>query len=665
MTVKTRKRRIESLFAAQYNTKYATSLCRRRRPDPRRWLALFLLSCLFLFCTLDPIGTFSRYFISFGNGFSLHTSSFYFKPSLTDPNGESFPANFQFKCNAEGFTESFKLMVANSIEGEVTDGDISYSITLNEAGANPLFDLYVDEGEGGKTPCGNNVINSTLEGNWEGDLENSNSHILCFKLKEGAEMPESGSIDLNLVVASSAPYAQSYTFKLSVKAGIGMILIPGTDIERPDVTIEAGEILVFKGEKYAFIEDVDDLMVPYLKIEDLMEDEDLKSGSLYVPASVGTLVVGSNKYINWDVYGHIILEPDILVNAWKPVNMVSHAGDVILNNTTIAGNTQPYQVNITAETGNIEANGTTINSRSAESGIIKLAAQNDIILSESDIASQGNNGIKILSEEGTIDVSNAVINSTNGATAASVVIQTAGHINLDGAQVISNASTALPNPALLIESTNDGISAKSAILTSTNSGKLLKIAAQGLIELDHTPVSSGGPISISTLGDISADSATLTAASNGGLLELLAEGFIKLDQATLSSGGNINIQTPGDISAKSANIFNNSDASYGHSINIYSINGAIDLSTLEVAGIPQTVVNSPPGNINIKAKQDIWCISSSITASSNYSGMVLRFESTGQGSKLYVDNATLSGHSIKAYGLQIEGTPASGNIQQL
>jgi hypothetical protein len=444
-----------------------------------------------------------------------------------------------------------------------------------------------------------------------------------------------------------------------------MILIPGTDIERPDVTIEAGEILVFKGEKYAFIEDVDDLMVPYLKIEDLMEDEDLKSGSLYVPASVGTLVVGSNKYINWDVYGHIILEPDILVNAWKPVNMVSHAGDVILNNTTIAGNTQPYQVNITAETGNIEANGTTINSRSAESGIIKLAAQNDIILSESDIASQGNNGIKILSEEGTIDVSNAVINSTNGATAASVVIQTAGHINLDGAQVISNASTALPNPALLIESTNDGISAKSAILTSTNSGKLLKIAAQGLIELDHTPVSSGGPISISTLGDISADSATLTAASNGGLLELLAEGFIKLDQATLSSGGNINIQTPGDISAKSANIFNNSDASYGHSINIYSINGAIDLSTLEVAGIPQTVVNSPPGNINIKAKQDIWCISSSITASSNYSGMVLRFESTGQGSKLYVDNATLSGHSIKAYGLQIEGTPASGNIQQL
>jgi hypothetical protein len=272
------------LFASQYNTKYATSLGRRRRPDPRRWLALFLLSCLFLFCTLDPIGTFSRYFISFDNGFSLHTSSFYFKPSLTDPNGESFPANFQFKCNAEGFTESFKLMVANSIEGEVTVGDISYSITLNEAGANPLFDLYVDEGEGGKTPCANNVINSTLERNLEGNPENSNSHILCFKLKEGAEMPESGSIGLNLVVASSAPYAQSYTFKLSVKAGIGMILIPGTDIERPDVTIPEGKIMVFKDEKYEYLT-IDDLMAPLvvdIKVED-MDRPDLVGGSLYVP----------------------------------------------------------------------------------------------------------------------------------------------------------------------------------------------------------------------------------------------------------------------------------------------------------------------------------------------------------------------------------------------
>jgi hypothetical protein len=545
------------------------------------------------------------YFVSFDKGFSLHTSSFYFKPSLTDPNGESFPANFQFKCNAEGFTESFKLVVANSIEGEVTDGDISYSITLNEAGANPLFDLYVDEGEGGKTPCGNNVINSTLEGNWEGDLENSNSHILCFKLKEGAEMPESGSIDLNLVVASSAPYAQSYTFKLSVKAGIGMILIPGTDIERPDVTIEAGEILVFKGEKYAFIEDVDDLMVPYLKIEDLMEDEDLKSGSLYVPASVGTLVVGSNKYINWDVYGHIILEPDIEVNSYTSVNMLSHAGDVVLNNTKIYGNTA-NNVNIKADSGSIKANQTQIIT-SASYGKINLEAKLDINLdlanitsngagvniqsddgsidasnatisstnggssidiqssgqinvSEATVTCNGDDGVQILSINGDIDASNATISSTNDAKTADVIIQATGPINLDGATVESESSAVPPSPALLIESTADGISAISATLTSTNSDKLLKIAAQGLIDLDEALVSSGGSININTSEDISIQSTSMTGKIESG--ELL-------------------------------------------------------------------------------------------------------FESTGSNRKLYVDNATLSGHSIKAYGLQIEGTPASGNIQQL
>jgi hypothetical protein len=479
------------LFASQYNTKYATSLGRRRRPDPRRWLALFLLSCLFLFCTLDPIGTFSRYFISFDNGFSLHTSSFYFKPSLTDPNGESFPANFQFKCNAEGFTESFKLMVANSIEGEVTVGDISYSITLNEAGANPLFDLYVDEGEGGKTPCGNNVINSTLEGNWEGDLENSNSHILCFKLKEGAEMPESGSIGLNLVVASSAPYAQSYTFRLSVKAGIGMILIPGTDIERPDVTIDAGEILVFKDEKHAFLS-VDDLLVPLLKIENLMEDQDLKYGSLYVPASVGTLVVGTNKYINWDVYGHIILEPDIEVNSYTPVNMLSHAGDVIVNNTTISGDSRHYQVNITAMAGNIEANQATITTLNGW-GQINLTAGLDINLDLANITSNGA-GVNIQSVDGSIDASNATISSTNEGS--SIDIQSSGQINVSEATVTCNGSGGLS-----IISEAEGIDASKATISSTNGGSSIDIQSSGQINVSEAKVTCNGSGGLSIISE--------------------------------------------------------------------------------------------------------------------------------------------------------------------
>jgi hypothetical protein len=616
-------------------------------------LALFLLSCLFLFCTLDPIGTFSRYFISFGNGFSLHTSSFYFKPSLTDPNGESFPANFQFKCNAEGFTESFKLMVANSIEGEVTDGDISYSITLNEAGANPLFDLYVDEGEGGKTPCGNNVINSTLEGNWEGDLENSNSHILCFKLKEGAEMPESGSIDLNLVVASSAPYAQSYTFKLSVKAGIGMILIPGTDIERPDVTIEAGEILVFKGEKYAFIEDVDDLMVPYLKIEDLMEDEDLKSGSLYVPASVGTLVVGSNKYINWDVYGHIILEPDIEVNSYTSVNMLSHAGDVVLNNTKIYGNTA-NNVNIKADSGSIKANQTQIIT-SASYGKINLEAKLDINLDLANITSNGA-GVNIQSDDGSIDASNATISSTNEGS--SIDIQSSGQINVSEATVTCKGSGGLS-----IISEAEGIDASKATISSTNGGSSIDIQSSGQINVSETMVTCNGDNGIQILsinGGIDASNATISSTNDAKTADVIiqATGPINLDGATVESESSAVPPSPALLIESTA------DGISAISATLTSTNSdkLLKIAAQGLIDLDEALVSSG-GSININTSEDISIQSTSMTGKIE-SGELL-FESTGSNRKLYVDNATLSGHSIKAYGLQIEGTPASGNIQQL
>lgn len=604
------------MFASQYNTKYATSLGRRRRPDPRRWLALFLLSCLFLFCTLDPIGTFSRYFISFDNGFSLDTSSFYFKPSLTDPNGESFPANFQFKCNAEGFTESFKLMVANSIEGEVTVGDISYSITLNEAGANPLFDLYVDEGEGGKTPCGNNVINSTLERNLEGNPENSNSHILCFKLKEGAEMPESGSIGLNLVVASSAPYAQSYTFKLSVKAGIGMILIPGTDIERPDVTIPEGKIMVFKDEKYEYLT-IDDLMAPLvvdIKVED-MDRPDLVGGSLYVPVSTGELFLQQGyKVINWDVAGHVILEPDIVINNNSEVNIVSRYGDIIFNESTISGQPSPYTVKITALEGSIEGNGSTIVSKDKSSGVISLQAENDVNLSEASITSGGGTGVEIISESGNIDVSNAAISSTKGGS--SIDIQSSGQINVSEATVSSGGSINI--------STSGDIIARSAQIS--NAGWDHHIALN----------STNGAIDLSTLDDEVGRPQTVVNCPKG----------------------NIQIHASVNIAAISAKM---SVGNGSFMVELISNEGQINLSSK--AGLAITDIGSV-GNILIKAGLDIHCEESKLTASSN-GGKELRFQSTGVNCILYVNNATLSGHSIKAYGLQIEGTPASGNIQQL
>jgi hypothetical protein len=98
-----------------------------------------------------------------------------------------------------------------------------------------------------------------------------------------------------------------------------------------------------------------------------------------------------------------------------------------------------------------------------------------------------------------------------------------------------------------------------------------------------------------------------------------------------------------------------------YNIELTSSDGEINLSSSSVAGLAITDLRSE-GNILIEAGQDIHCISSRLTAS-NKSGKELRFESTGVGRKLYVNNAYLGGASILAVGLQIEGVPANGNIQ--
>jgi filamentous hemagglutinin len=623
--------------------------------------------------------------------------------------------------------------------------------------------------------------------------------------------------------------------------------------------LKAGEILVFKDEKHAFLS-VDDLLSPLVvdaKV-DALGRPDLIGGSLYVPASVGTLVVGTNKYINWDVYGHIILEPDIEVNSYTEVNMLSHAGDVVLNNTKIHGNTA-NNVNINADSGSIKANQTQIIT-SASYGNINLEAKLDINLdlanitsngagvniqsvdgsidasnatisstnegssidiqssgqinvSEATVTCNGSGGLSIISEAEGIDASKATISSTNGGS--SIDIQSSGQINVSEAKVTCNGSGGLSiiseaegidaskatisstnegssidiqssgqinvseatvtcngSGGLSIISEAEGIDASKATISSTNGGSSIDIQSSGQINVSEAKVTcngSGGlsiiseaegidaskatisstndaktadviiqatgPINLdgatvesessgkppspallieSTNDGISAKHATLTTTSAVDSLDVLAQGLIELDQATVSANGSINISSSGDISARSAHI---SNAGWGHHIVLSSTNGAIDLSTLDdEVGRPQTVVNCPSGNIQIhasgniaaisakmsvgngnfmvelisnegqinlsskaglaitdigsvgniliKAGLDIHCEESKLTASSN-GGKELRFQSTGVNSKLWVQDAILGGHGIFAVELQIQGTPASGNIQQL
>jgi hypothetical protein len=285
------------------------------------------------------------------------------------------------------------------------------------------------------------------------------------------------------------------------------------------------------------------------------------------------------------------------------------------------------------------------------------------------VTCNGDDGVQILSTNDGINASNATIKSTNDADTANVVIQATGPINLDGATVESKSSAEPPSPALLIESTNGGISAKHATLTTTSAVDSLDVLAQGLIELDQATVSANGSINISSSGDISARSAHISNAGWGHHIVLSStNGAIDLSTLDDEVGrpqtvvtcpmGNIQIHASGNIAAISAKM---SVGNGNFMVELISNEGQINLSSK--AGLAITDIGSV-GNILIKAGLDIHCEESKLTASSN-GGKELRFQSTGVNCILYVNNATLSGHSIKAYGLQIEGTPASGNIQQL
>jgi|LSQX01.1.fsa_nt_gb hypothetical protein len=648
------------MFETKYNMKYASSQYTRRRPRPKSWLSVFLVGCLLLFGTLNPVGTFSRYMVNLNDYFNLNTSTFYLTPSLA-------PTQLSYHWE-DNFTEAALLTVTNASGSSATIHDTEYSITVSQADPTPLFDLYTDDGLGGKIQCLNNVINGTLAGG----SANSDSYNLYFKLHDPNNHPANGNYDLTVLVSSSEPYLCSYSLTLKVQIEQAeIVVIPGTDIEIPNTEIPEGEILIFKDGDYTLL-DADALLQPV--VVDVLVDEmgypDLVGASLYIPIAAGDLLVDQGyETISWDVAGNVVLEPDIIINNNNTVNITSRYGDVVFNGSTISGQPFPYAVNIIAENGSISGIGGIIDSKNDNKGQISLEAKNDIVLSDSVITSYGGKGLRIISEEGDIDVSNAVITATNGAATGSLLIRSYGQVTLDGAQITTNASPSPPTPALLVESINEGISAKNASLSSTNSGKLLEMVALGLIELDQASISSQGELIIRSTGDISAPSANLSSAGYGnglklsstnGAIDISALEEAAIPQTIISSPGNIKIHAQGDILARSAKI---SAANLNYTIEFISVAGQIDVSSSQVAGVLITDITSTD-SILMKAGQDISCISAKITASAQ-AGKQLRFESTGAGRILSVNNANLRGNSIQAVNLLVQGTPANGTIQPL
>ncbi len=591
------------MFEWQYCLRYDRDYDRRPRKSVKKGLAIFLVCILVLLTCMDPITTFSRYVVNLQEDFSLNTSNFYFNSSL-DSNMLTFDRD-------EGFTPGNNLTVANYSDSSITTDNISYTITLEENCPTPIFDLYIEDGAGGKTICSNNTINSSLSGG----SSHINNHMLYFGLKDSST--PAGTYPAIITLTSSEPYIRSYNFSVNIQVESSLILIEGTeDIYRPDVEIPEGEIMVFKDEQYAYLTPAD-LVSSQVVIDEVvenMERPELIGGSLYVPASIGDLSVQANQTIDWDVYGHIVLEPDIAIyNQNISVNMLSHNGDVIMNGVSMTGgSSNPYVVDIVAENGGIEASGTEISSKADGNGKINLMAEDDINLSGAHLESAGDYGINIQSTTEGINAEGTAIVSTNGSPGAAVILQSAGPINLDGATVQSASSGTVSNLALLIKSTSMGISALNATITSTSK------------------------------------------SGDANLIMQSAES-INLDEAVVSGQVALTISSVGDISARAASITN---SAYGKNINIASSDGLIDLSSLAAS---DTEVSSSNGSVYITAHGDISIIAARISASTSL-GMELSFESTGSDSILWAEDADLTGKTIIAQNLVVNGVPASGTI---
>ena len=356
----------------------------------------------------------------------------------------------------------------------------------------------------------------------------------------------------NNTVQVQAPTASSETY------------VPGTEIpfpgEIPTVSnggINSEEVIIF---------DYDNATYQAIGVDDLLDPNYVfpTGYSLYIPASAGgenqTLVVDKwSENINWDISGHLVIEPDIEINNWKNVTLLSKNGDIIINDIIIAGSLKPYEVNITAENGYIEANGTKIVSGSGNEKI-NLVAKKDINISDAIFESAGNCGINIESTAGDINAGGANIKATGGAGTAIIKMKSAGFIDLNVANLVSQVEVNISGV--------EGISAKSAKIRNTQYG-------------GHNIYinSSNGSIDLSSL-----ESQTQTEViSNGGNVYINANGDISITSAKIEANGNIELRAT-DVGVL-----------YIQGAIIKAINGTVNAYNLTVEGTANEL--SEPNNI--------------------------------------------------------------------
>ena len=295
-----------------------------------------------------------------------------------------------------------------------------------------------------------------------------------------------------------------------------LIEIGDTGIFRPDVEIPAGQVMVFKDEEYVFLTGENIISGP------IIADNILADGSLYVPEGTGILDIRGSRTVDWTVSGDIILEVDIDSGSANnlSVNILSQNGDIIMDDISITGsrNKYPYIVNVTAESGNIQASETVIDTKSDSRGVISFEAQDDINLSGAQLTSAGDYGIRVVSSSGSIDAQEAFMRSTGGGPNAGITLEADEGINLDRAQIMAQVDIAI--------SSTQSILARSATISNTSWGKNITItSSESGVDLSSMSApepktsvsSSSGNVLITSQKDIAIVSASISASTGWGM----------------------------------------------------------------------------------------------------------------------------------------------------
>jgi len=322
----------------------------------------------------------------------------------------------------------------------------------------------------------------------EGTPTVDGTYTFTVTVNDSSNPMESASHEFTLVVDSDTDPENDWPFNLNVPAGYFIEYRSENDYEEKSV--------------------------------DLLKSAFTSPDNIYIPQTVGDIVTSGSQTINWDVKGDILLDANIAHDRNSDVKIISKEGSIIINT-------------------NIVCSGPPFNNH-----ILDIKANKDINISENSIiqSQNGQQGIRIESEKGSINAKGVLIDSQRPISASVVKILAKDRIDISNADIKSNATN---NPKIEIKSYNGEIIANNVNISSGSAGNnRVVISAREYVDasgVDTSIVATGilGLLIESTHSNVVLDNASIitNAGNNGTVLRIESSGSISIIMANIDSNG--------------------------------------------------------------------------------------------------------------------------------